>query len=91
MLEGSGHVLHSAVAAVDPVDLGGEEVAVEEGDAEAGEQREFEALDPAEFPHTVRMISEAHYIGHDGEFEFGLDAIIRGLLAGPRDLPEARP
>ena len=55
---------------------------------EAGEQREFEALDPAEFPHTIRMIGEAHYIGHDGEFEFGLDAIVRGLLEGPRDLPD---
>ncbi len=60
-------------------------------DDEAGEQREFEALDPAEFPNITRMIAEAHYIGHDGEFEFGLDAIVRGLLAGPRGLPEARP
>ena len=62
-----------------------------EFDDEAGEQREFEALDPAEFPNTTRMITEARYIGPDGEFEFGLDAIIRGLLAGPRNLPEARP
>ena len=61
-----------------------------EFDDEAGEQREFEVLDPAEFPHTTRMISEAHYVGPDGEFEFGLDAIVRGLLAGPRDLPEGR-
>ena len=60
-------------------------------DDEAGEQREFEALDPTEFPNTTRMIAEAHYMGHDGEFEFGLDAIVRGLLAGPRGLPEARP
>ena len=62
-----------------------------EFDDEAGEQREFEALDPADFPNTTRMITEARYIGPDGEFEFGLDAIIRGLLAGPRNLPEARP
>ena len=61
-----------------------------EFDGEAGEQREFEALDPGEFPHTIRMITEAHYVGPDGEFEFGLDAIVRGLLAGPRDLPKGR-
>ncbi len=53
-------------------------------------QREFEALDPIEFPHTTRMIREARYIGHDAEFEFGLDAIVRGLLESPRDLPEGR-
>jgi AcrR family transcriptional regulator len=61
-----------------------------ESDEEAGEQREFEALDPAEFPNTIRMITEAHYIGPDGEFEFGLDAVIHGLLSGPRRLPEER-
>ena len=43
-------------------------------DDETGEQREFEALDPAEFPNMTRMIAEAHYLGPDGEFEFGLDA-----------------
>jgi TetR/AcrR family tetracycline transcriptional repressor len=59
-------------------------------DDEAGEQREFEALDPAEFPNTIRMITEAHYIGPDGEFEFGLDAVIHGLLTGRRRLPEGR-
>ena len=58
-----------------------------EYDDEAGAQREFEALDPAEFPNTTRMIGEAHYLGTDGEFEFGLDTIVRGLLAGPRHLP----
>jgi hypothetical protein len=36
------------------------------------------------------MIADAHYIGPDGEFEFGLDAIVRGLLDGPRHLPEGR-
>jgi TetR/AcrR family transcriptional regulator, tetracycline repressor protein len=51
-------------------------------DDAAGEQREFEPLDPAEFPHTTRMITEAEYLGPDGEFEFGLDAIVRGLLGG---------
>ena len=61
-----------------------------EFDDEAGEQREFEALDPAEFPNTIRMITEAHYLGPDGEFEFGLDAVIHGLLTGPRRLPEGR-
>ena len=61
-----------------------------EFDGEAGEQREFEALDPAEFPNTIRMITEAHYLGPDGEFEFGLDAVIHGLLNGPRRLPERR-
>jgi TetR/AcrR family tetracycline transcriptional repressor len=61
-----------------------------EFDDEAGEQREFEALDPAEFPNTIRMIIEAHYLGPDGEFEFGLDAVIHGLLAGPHRLPEGR-
>ena len=60
-----------------------------EVDDEAGEQREFEALDPGEFPNTTRMITEAHYVGPDGEFEFGLEAIVRGLLSAPRDLPEA--
>ena len=61
-----------------------------EFDEGAGDQREFEALDPAEFPNTIRMIREARYIGPDGEFEFGLDAIVRGLLQGPRALPEGR-
>ncbi len=60
-----------------------------EFDEGAGEQREFEALDPAEFPYTIRMIREAHYLGHGGEFEFGLAAIVRGLLEGPRGLLEA--
>ena len=62
-----------------------------EFDDDAGEEREFEPLDPGEFPNTTRMITEAHYIGPDGEFEFGLDAIVRGLLAGPRSLPEVLP
>jgi AcrR family transcriptional regulator len=53
-------------------------------DGEAGVQREFEALDPAELPHTSRMIAEARYLGSDGEFEFGLDLFIRGLLLAPR-------
>jgi AcrR family transcriptional regulator len=61
-----------------------------EFDEGADDQREFEALDPAVFPNTVRMISEARYIGPEGEFEFGLDAIVRGLLQGLRALPEGR-
>jgi len=53
-------------------------------DSETGEQREFEELDAAEFPHTNRLIAEARYVGPVAEFEFGLDAIVRGLLAEPR-------
>jgi len=52
-------------------------------DAE-GQQGEFEALSPDEFPNMTRVLSEAHFVGHEGEFEFGLDAIVRGLLSGPR-------
>ena len=51
---------------------------------EAGEPREFEALDPAEFPFMTRVLGEGRYVGSEGEFEFGLDAIVRGLLDGPR-------
>ncbi|HTX70431.1 MAG TPA: TetR/AcrR family transcriptional regulator C-terminal domain-containing protein [Thermoleophilia bacterium] len=47
----------------------------------ADDQREFEDLDPAEFPNTTRMITEARYLGPDGEFEFGLTVVISGLLA----------
>ena len=53
-------------------------------DSETSEQREFESLDQAEFPNTTRLIAEAQYAGPDGEFEFGLQAIVRGLLHGPR-------
>jgi len=53
-------------------------------DGEAGEQREFEALDVAEFPNMSRVLAEGHYAGFEAEFEFGLDAIVRGLLSGPR-------
>jgi AcrR family transcriptional regulator len=60
-------------------------------DSEAGEQREFEALDPAEFPHMSRVLAEGHYVGYEAEFEFGLDAIVRGLLGGPRYELKVRP
>jgi hypothetical protein len=60
-------------------------------DDEASEQREFEALDPAEFPNLSRMIAEAHYIGSECEFEFGLKALARGLVGGPRSAPEEKP
>jgi AcrR family transcriptional regulator len=50
-----------------------------EGEA-ADDQREFEMLDPVELPNTVRMITEATYLGPDGEFEFGLDLVIGSLL-----------
>jgi len=51
---------------------------------EAGEQRDFEALDPAEFPFMTRVLAEGRYVGSEAEFEFGLDTIVRGLLSGPR-------
>ena len=60
-------------------------------DSEAGEQREFEALDPSEFPHMSRVLAEGHYVGYEAEFEFGLDAIVRGLLGGPRYELKVRP
>jgi AcrR family transcriptional regulator len=53
-------------------------------DGAGDDQREFEALDPEEFPNTLRMIEEAHYIGPDGEFEFGLEVFVNGLFAGRR-------
>ena len=51
-------------------------------DSEVSEQREFDALDAAEFPHMSRVLAEGHYVGFEAEFEFGLDAIVRGLLDG---------
>ena len=60
-------------------------------DSEVGEHREFDALDVAEFPYVSRMLAEGHYIGFDGEFEFGLDAIVRGLLDRPHSWLSARP
>jgi TetR/AcrR family tetracycline transcriptional repressor len=53
-------------------------------DSETAEQREFEELDPAEFPNLSRMFAEGRYAGFDEEFEFGLDAMVRGLLPDPR-------
>ena len=53
-------------------------------DSELSEEREFETLDAAEFPHMSRVLAEGHYVGFEAEFEFGLDAIVRGLLEGPR-------
>jgi len=53
-------------------------------DGDVGEQREFEALDTAEFPNISRVLAEGHYAGFDAEFEFGLEAIVHGLLDGPR-------
>jgi TetR/AcrR family transcriptional regulator, tetracycline repressor protein len=53
-------------------------------DEGADEQREFEPLDAAELPNLSRMIAEARYVGDEAEFEFGLDAIVRGLMNGPR-------
>ena len=53
-------------------------------DSEIAEHRDFETLDPAEFPNLSRMIAEGRYAGFEAEFEFGLDAMVRGLLQGPR-------
>jgi TetR/AcrR family tetracycline transcriptional repressor len=48
------------------------------------DERAFEALPPEEFPNMTRVLAEAHYAGFDEEFELGLDAMVRGLLSGPR-------
>jgi hypothetical protein len=48
------------------------------------DQRDFDELPAEQFPHMNRVLAEAHYAGFDEEFEFGLDAIVRGLLSGPR-------
>jgi TetR/AcrR family transcriptional regulator, tetracycline repressor protein len=53
-------------------------------DHETNPQREFEQLDPHEFPNVNRMLAEGRYAGAEAEFEFGLDAFVRGLLSGPR-------
>ena len=53
-------------------------------DSETAEQREFEELDPGELPNLSRMIAEGRYAGFDAEFEFGLEAMVRGLLEVPR-------
>jgi TetR/AcrR family tetracycline transcriptional repressor len=53
-------------------------------DESAEPQREFDALPPEEFPNMTRILTEGRYLGFECEFEFGLDAIIRGLLSGPR-------
>ncbi len=58
-------------------------------DEETSAGREFDELDPAEFPNVNRMLAEGRYAGFDAEFEFGLDAIVRGLLGGPRSPLEA--
>lgn len=42
---------------------------------------EFEPLDPAEFPHMIRALSEGQYMGFDAEFELGVRSLVRGLLA----------
>jgi AcrR family transcriptional regulator len=57
-------------------------------DGELGEEREFEALDAAEFPHMTRVLAEGHYLGFEAEFEFGLDALVRGLLDTPHHGPQ---
>lgn len=54
-------------------------------DVEAGEQREFDHLPPQEFPGMTRVLVEGRYLGFEGEFEFGLDMMVRGLLTVGRD------
>jgi AcrR family transcriptional regulator len=54
-------------------------------DVEAGEQREFDQLPPSEFPGMTRVLAEGRYLGFEGEFEFGLDMIVRGLMTVGRD------
>ena len=60
-------------------------------DEETSVQREFDELDPAEFPNVNRMVAEGRYAGAEAEFEFGLDAFVRGLLSGPRISLETTP
>ena len=49
-----------------------------------GGQRDFEQLPAEEFPNMALVLASATFVGHDAEFEFGMDAIIRGLLSDPR-------
>ena len=94
VLFAAGLTPDEALAAVDAVAqyiLGGVVGYYHHGfDHEAGEQREFEALDAAEFPYMTRVLAEGHYAGAEAEFEFGLEAIVRGLLDGPRYSLEGR-
>ncbi len=60
-------------------------------DSETSVQREFDELDPTEFPYANRMLAEGRYAGAEAEFAFGLDALVRGLLSGPRLPLEATP
>lgn len=52
-------------------------------DDAAEPQRDFDALSPDDFPNMTRMLREGTYAGFECEFEFGLDAMVRGLLSGP--------
>jgi AcrR family transcriptional regulator len=49
-----------------------------------GDQRPFEEIPAEELPHLRRALAEGTYIGFDAQFEFGLDAMVRGLLESPR-------
>jgi AcrR family transcriptional regulator len=88
VLLGAGLTADQALAAVDVVAqyiLGGAVGYYHHlVDSELAEEREFEALDAAEFPHMTRVLAEGHYLGFEAEFEFGLDALARGLLDAPR-------
>lgn len=54
-------------------------------DEAAGEQRDFDALPPRDFPAMTRVLAEGRYLGFEGEFEFGLDMMVRGLMTVGRD------
>lgn len=46
--------------------------------------RGFDELDPERYPNMTRALAEGTFAGFDCEFEFGLDAMVRGLLGRPR-------
>lgn len=49
-----------------------------------GGQGDFEDLSAEEFPNMSRALAEGVYIGHDCEFEFGMEVMIRGFMNDPR-------
>ena len=87
ILFAAGFTPDEALAAFDVVAhfiLGGVVGHLDSGDPGTRDQRGFDALDATEFPHTSRLLAEGHYVGPDAEFEFGLDAMVHGLLHEPR-------
>jgi hypothetical protein len=41
----------------------------------------FHSLDPGQFPHTSDLVEELTRHVEDERFEFGLDALVRGIAA----------